>query len=85
MVNFGAIVVGHQLARADDHPPFAVTSAAQLHPETAPSPSIAAGLDLQTVGREAGAQSLRGIVGQPFGALSRLLIEAVAGRPDSLL
>src|SRR5262245_17331596 len=42
------------------------------------SPFIASCYDLQAIGRQAGAQSLRGVIGQPVAAPLRLLIEAVA-------
>src|SRR5215510_24075 len=88
MVDFGtgaASEYGCQATRLRRHLPLGVAGAAQLHPEAMRSPFIASGYDLQAVGRQASAQSLRGIIGLPIASLPRLLIEAVARRRHSLL
>src|SRR5262245_20498904 len=84
-MEFGPRAAGRQATRLRRHLPLAVTGAAQLHPEAMRSPFIVSGYDLQAIGREVGAQSLRGIIGQTVASPLRLLIEAVARRRHSLL
>jgi hypothetical protein len=85
ILDFSPGVAGRQATRLRCHLPLAVTGAEQLHLEAMRSSFVASAYDLQVGGRQAGAQSLRGVISQPVASPFRLRIETVERRRHSPL